>query len=100
AAAAYNAGPNRVANWLAGRGEMPLETRDYVLAITARPIEDWAKPPEAAPEAKPADGAACLAIIAALRRGAPPRALGETPFAPWGVQLAGNFSKAAALASF
>ncbi len=81
---------------------MPLETRDYVLAITARPIEDWAKPaaPEATLESPPADGEACLAIIAALRRGAPARVLGETPFAPWGVQVAGNFSKAVALASF
>ena len=44
AAAAYNAGSGRVADWLAGRGDMPLETRAYVLAITARPIEDWANP--------------------------------------------------------
>lgn len=39
-------------------------------------------------------------MIAALRRGAAPRTVGETAFAPWGVQLAGNFSKAVALASF
>lgn len=42
AAAAYNCGANCVANWLAGRGRMPLETRGYVLAITGRTVQDWA----------------------------------------------------------
>jgi hypothetical protein len=42
AAAAYNCGSNCVANWLAGRGRMPLETRAYVLAITGRTVQDWA----------------------------------------------------------
>lgn len=42
AAAAYNCGANCVANWLAGRGRMPLETRGYVLAITGRAVQDWA----------------------------------------------------------
>src|SRR5580700_8856057 len=41
AAAAYNAGPARVANWLAGHGNLPAETRDYVLTITRLPVEDW-----------------------------------------------------------
>jgi len=44
AAAAYNGGPGRVANWLAGKGNLPLETRSYVLAITGRTVEDWAPP--------------------------------------------------------
>src|SRR6185437_469232 len=43
AAAAYNAGPRRVQEWLAGSGGMPAETRNYVLVITGSPIEDWAK---------------------------------------------------------
>src|SRR3979411_2863837 len=34
AAAAYNAGPRRVQEWLAGTGYMPQETRHYVSAIT------------------------------------------------------------------
>src|SRR5262249_45310831 len=34
AAAAYNAGPSRVVNWLAGHGNLPAETRDYVLTIS------------------------------------------------------------------
>jgi hypothetical protein len=41
AAAAYNAGPRRVVNWLAGRGALPTETQRYVLKVTGRPIEQW-----------------------------------------------------------
>ncbi|WP_207625279.1 transglycosylase SLT domain-containing protein [Methylorubrum aminovorans] len=41
AAAAYNGGPTRVANWLAGRGGLPMETRSYVLAITGKTVEYW-----------------------------------------------------------
>jgi hypothetical protein len=43
AAAAYNGGPTRVQNWLAGRTRLPKETRDYVLHITGKPIEHWRK---------------------------------------------------------
>jgi hypothetical protein len=40
-AAAYNAGPKRVSDWLAGRSALPSETRDYVNIITGRPAEQW-----------------------------------------------------------
>jgi soluble lytic murein transglycosylase-like protein len=42
AAAAYNAGPRRVQDWLDGRSGLPAETRTYVLRITGRPVETWA----------------------------------------------------------
>jgi soluble lytic murein transglycosylase-like protein len=41
AAAAYNAGPRRVADWIAKRGELPSETRNYVIRITGRPADQW-----------------------------------------------------------
>src|SRR5439155_14138407 len=41
AAAAFNAGPQRVRDWLAGTGTMPQETRNYVMAITGRSVEEW-----------------------------------------------------------
>jgi hypothetical protein len=41
AAAAYNAGPRRVADWMAKRGELPSETRNYVVRITGRPADQW-----------------------------------------------------------
>src|SRR6202012_5766301 len=42
AAAAYNAGPRRVQEWLAGTGAMPQEPRHYVFAITGSSVDDWA----------------------------------------------------------
>ena len=41
AAAAYNAGPGRVSNWMAKRGGLPGETRNYVVRITGRQAEQW-----------------------------------------------------------
>ncbi len=46
AAAAYNAGPQRVREFIAGSRDLPLETRNYVLAITGHPVGDWMKPAE------------------------------------------------------
>jgi len=43
AAAAYNAGPLRVRDFIAGSRGLPTETRNYVLAITGRLVEDWIK---------------------------------------------------------
>jgi hypothetical protein len=116
AAAAYNGGPTRVQNWLAGSGGLPAETRAYVTAITGRTPEEWRGPsgqsvefpeggaPAPAAKAEPAKPQTCLQVTATLRM--PNRgdrfALGpnEGPAAPWGIQLAGNFSKALALQSF
>ena len=66
AAAAYDAGPNALADWLAGRGVLPLETRDYVLAITGRDVEEWrgANPPS---PAAPDRDKLCLTSIGQLR---------------------------------
>ncbi|MGY2047612.1 lytic transglycosylase domain-containing protein [Methylobacterium sp. JK268] len=105
AAAAYNGGSGRVSAWLAGSGGLPGETRAYVAAITGRSADDWAA--EAKGEQKgdltePA-GTLCLQVTAALRiRGRTETYFADsTPsLAPWGIQLAGNFSKAAALAAF
>src|SRR5882724_10450558 len=43
AAAAYNAGPQRVRDWMAGSRTLPAETRNYVLAITGISADDWAR---------------------------------------------------------
>jgi hypothetical protein len=42
AAAAYNAGPRRVQNWIGRGGKLPSETRHYVYRITGHPAEAWA----------------------------------------------------------
>jgi hypothetical protein len=101
AAAAYNGGPNRVTAWLEGKGGLPAETRDYVARITGRSVEDWAAQAKAGTKGGSRDppGESCLTVAANLRRGAR-TVLAEAALAPWGVQLAGNFSKDVALASF
>jgi hypothetical protein len=43
AAAAYNAGPGRVSEFIARSRVLPAETRNYVLAVTGHSIEDWAR---------------------------------------------------------
>jgi len=44
AAAAYNAGPKRVSDWMEGRSALPRETQDYVYLITGRPAAHWQRP--------------------------------------------------------
>lgn len=98
AAAAYNAGPNRVAAWLAGGSTLPAETEAYVAAVTGRAAADWAAArSQTAPVADLVDAQSCTAVTAELRAG---EGSAPIPLAPWGVQLSGNFSKAIALASF
>ena len=109
AAAAYNAGAHRVREWLAGTGSMPAETRAYVLAITGRTVDDWAKPDEkpkpqptsaAAPAKKPVKNPAnCETTLASLDQ--PPgrfafelnRRVAVAIGKPWGVELAAGFSR-------
>jgi hypothetical protein len=107
AAAAYNGGPTRVAKWLAGEGGLPAETRSYVLLVTGVAVDEWAaiaRGHKPVPQAR-TPSLTCAGVVATLRRPgrrpeAAPEAIEEAPFAPWGVQLAGNFSKERALASF
>ncbi|MGH6822305.1 MAG: lytic transglycosylase domain-containing protein, partial [Methylocella sp.] len=102
AAAAYNAGPPRVANWLAGHGNLPAETRDYVLTITRHRVEDWTgdAAAETITDSAISSKQSCLQATAAIRRSEPRSVAASALFAPWGVQLAGSFSKAAALAAY
>jgi len=43
AAAAYNAGPGRVHDWLGSRRPLPQETRAYVRIVTGRSVEQWSE---------------------------------------------------------
>ncbi|MGD9069487.1 MAG: lytic transglycosylase domain-containing protein, partial [Methyloceanibacter sp.] len=56
AAAAYNAGEERVHGWLAGRWTLPRETRNYVRFITGRIAEDWKEDGAKLPEALSIEG--------------------------------------------
>src|SRR3954465_15324962 len=44
AAAAYNAGADRVSDWIAETATLPFETQDYVLSVTGVPAATWADP--------------------------------------------------------
>jgi soluble lytic murein transglycosylase-like protein len=98
AAAAYNAGESRLSKFLAGGG-LPLETRDYVFAITGSPVETWRDEPPAK-AAEPLDPkrsflSACIRL--AISRNLPePILVGSLDWAPWQVQLAANFNPAIA----
>jgi hypothetical protein len=110
AAAAYNAGEKRVTDWRAGTGGLPYETRDYVVSITGRTAEDWNLPgatwkaPQRPlpPDERPPGS--CLGVVALLGRpGAGMEVVANYPkadWAPWGVQVAGNFSLNRAMASY
>ncbi|WP_298424602.1 lytic transglycosylase domain-containing protein [Rhodoblastus sp.] len=101
AAAAYNGGPQRVANWLAGSGGLPFETQSYVEIVTRHPADDWRDGAAAARlDAEFAQPATCLATAEAIRIREPEQFAGSTLTAPWGVQLSGSFNKRAALAAY
>jgi len=106
AAAAYNAGPRRVQDWLAGTGPMPQETRNYVVAITGSTVDEWAtagrngKMPDRAPTSS------CRALMALLRRAPNPfvtqleQRVTLAAAKLWGVQLAAGFDRNKALAMY
>jgi hypothetical protein len=105
AAAAYNAGPRRVEEWLAGTGGMPRETRNYVANVTGLTVEEWRDASEEMVPDAPETPPTCTDVLAALD--APPLsdAALQAPdsaveWQPWGVQVAGNFSQSRALASW
>ena len=106
AAAAYNAGPRRVQEWLAGSGNMPQQTRSYVFAITGSSVDDWAsagrngKMPERGPTST------CRELMALLKQ-APNPFVAEleqhvtlAAAKVWGVQLAAGFNRDKALAMY
>jgi hypothetical protein len=101
AAAAYNAGERRVSDWLAGRGGMPRETRDYVRIITGHPVEAWAahEPTEATRSAAP-PGIRCAAIAGRFVAAPIQRQELKGASGPWGVQVAGHWSSAKAQALY
>jgi Transglycosylase SLT domain/SPOR domain len=106
AAAAYNAGPRRVQEWLAGTGPMPQETRNYVLAITGSTVEDWAKAEKGGKQPERIPTSSCRELMALLKQAPNPFIAGleqRVTLAAgkvWGVQLAAGFSRDKALAMY
>jgi hypothetical protein len=110
AAAAYNAGPRRVQEWLAGSGYMPQETRNYVIAITGTSVDDWASAAKNGDKnGKTIDRAptsSCRELMALLKRAPNPFVIQLEQHVKlgadrlWGVQLAAGFNRDKALAMY
>lgn len=102
AAAAYNAGPRRVRDWIEGSGAMPAETRAYVQAITGVSVDEWGK--ERAKRSgdaarTPKAGPGCSQLVALLK-GSPNRFVAALEqhvvtgaMQPWGVILGADRSR-------
>lgn len=98
AAAAYNSGETRVSRWLNTGGFLPMETENYVLDIMGEPADSFSerghqgtiqpldpnKPFLDACKTMPASFSATIAMATVHTK-------------PWGVQVAGNFRRAAAI---
>jgi hypothetical protein len=106
AAAAYNAGAERVRAWLAGSSHLPLETLDYVQFVTGRAASEWKLAETTLPDSI---GDNAGDVVDQCRRLAPlvVRAVYETEpltasgaWRPWGIQVSTAFSKTKALAWF
>ena len=106
AAAAYNAGPRRVQEWLAGTGPMPQETRSYVIAITGSTVEDWAGAQKGGRTPERIPTSSCRELMALLKQAPNPFVTGLEQRITlgaaklWGVQLAAGFSRDKALAMY
>jgi hypothetical protein len=97
AAAAYNAGPRRVRDWLAGRRGLPRETDGYVRIVTGQSPEEWARAKGSAAEMHFAHPLPCPQIAGLVARSPAPV---MKPLDPWGVQLVGSSSDATALTAY
>lgn len=101
AAAAYNAGEARVGRWLRQGGFLPLETENYVLDILGAPAEtfiDRTEPVVVPPlqEEKNFEES-CEALPVTMSATVP---MASVHVKPWGIQVAGNFRRAAAVRQY
>ena len=101
AAAAYNAGPGRVAAWLAKYQPLPGETRNYVAIITGWTADEWASasPPKTSETTIP-QGVPCTRL-ANLILAPKEQAQRIAAYVPrWGMQLTANWSESKAWAIY
>ena len=107
AAAAYNAGEERVQGWLKGKRTLPGETRAYVRFVTGRIAEDWKEEGAQLPEALRIEGDvvqdSCKKLAPLVVRaffGAPGPLTTSSRWRPWGAHVSTAFSKSKALAKY
>jgi hypothetical protein len=108
AAAAYNAGPKRVSDWLLGRRALPQQTVHYVRIVTGHPPDQWRTVQPNATDLSLPIAVPCPEIVKLLsapqimagRQATKPTTADSAARPVWGVQLIGNASRTAALAAF
>jgi hypothetical protein len=104
AAAAYNAGPQRVRDWMKGARTLPDQTRHYVLAITGTSVDEWTKGAKGEPGQPGTPN--CRQLMALLRRAPNPfveklqERINLVGASPWGIQLSAGYSRDRALAAY
>lgn len=98
AAAAYNAGESRVSRWLRAGGFLPMETESYVFDVMGEPVDKFADANYAAKiaplDVKSSFPVACRRLPAIMSNTV---AMASINIKPWGVQVAGNFRRSAAI---
>ena len=101
AAAAYNAGPGRVRDWLGSSRPLPQETQAYVRIVTGRSVEEWTGGNINQVGIPPTELVPCnLSAIASIQPN--PATSRPTPeiVKPWGVEVVGGPTPAKALARY
>ncbi|TPK45535.1 lytic transglycosylase domain-containing protein [Mesorhizobium sp. B2-5-4] len=101
AAAAYNAGESRVSRWLNSGGFLPMETESYVFDVMGEPVDKFTDRAYAG-KVEPLDGkldfaVACRKLPVIMSRTV---AMASINIKPWGVQVAGNFRRSAAISQW
>jgi Transglycosylase SLT domain len=98
AAAAYNAGPRRVKDWIARRGKLPNETRAYVRIITGRTADEWIGRPNETEE--PEAAGACGTVAKLPVRSIAKRAEEKVTSGSWAIHLMGDSSEGRVLSEY
>jgi len=101
AAAAYNAGPQRVRDWLTGRRTLPPETENYVRTVTGRTAQEWTRPEQPPLQLTVPREMSCLEIAKLSPKPQSPYPVVQPkPTPTWVIQLVGDRSEIRALVLF
>jgi hypothetical protein len=99
AAAAYNAGPQRVRDWIAGERALPSETLTYVRVVTGHSVQEWGRPEQVGLAITIPRGMSCDETAKLVEK--PRSSSADSPPKPtWVAQLIGDGSETNALSRF
>jgi transglycosylase-like protein with SLT domain len=99
AAAAYNAGPQRVRDWLDGKRTLPPETQTYVQKVTGHSAQEWKLPKQTVLAVAVPSEMSCVESATPMPK-PQPLASASIPRPVWVAQLIGDSSETVALSRF